>query len=355
MEFTATVAVGGCHLETPSCRVRLTGVRSQESGVNHFECRVCGDPIPLLCSRKQEHKEFPVCAAADCRAVAKQRSAMDPAVFRHHLRFRQRVISEKRGRQAARQRLVEELRAQETRENQEILRQCLSQHPKLSEDDLDLLEIPSGHSATSVLPNDRIRRYAQHLQKTISEAAENSEAAHVPTDEKARNQLLDSETQFSENPQLRIISDQLCGMCKGGCCTDGGDTAYIGVHTVRQFMDAHPELSEEQVLDAYLSRLGSETVSNACINQTSAGCVLPREMRSATCNGYYCDSLRLWHERPHEERSGMVLAVQRSNSNWRRFDLDCHNSIVDVAVVRVGNIVPLTLNEESPVPVVDRQ
>lgn len=316
------------------------------SPVDNLECSVCGAAIRFPHTLKSDQKEFPVCKEWDCRIVARQRSSMAPANFLHHLKFRRKIICDKRDREAARKNRVAALKENESRENLEILRQALNQNPALSEEDIDLLVIPSGHSAIGTLPDDRIRDYTEHLKKTISEAAAHADASLAQADEKARQQLRETELRFSADPKLRTISDQLCGMCKGGCCTAGGDTAYITVDTIRRFMDEHPDLSAEQILNIYVSRVSSETVTSACINQTKAGCALPREMRSDTCNGYYCDALQSWHERPIEERSSTVLAIRRCNSNWRRFDLDSLNAVVDVAMVRSNEIVPLSIKLE---------
>ncbi|MEQ9410890.1 MAG: hypothetical protein RIK87_24470 [Fuerstiella sp.] len=314
----------------------------------HSECAVCGDPIPSLSRGRLQEPTFPVCRAAECRMVASEWSTMDPTVFRHQLRIRRRLIRERRQRAAVRRQRLAERRIREAAEAQQIIRDVLHRHSELSADDFDTLEIPSGHTATSMLEPDRVENYTRHLREMVSRAAQSSlEAAPVEADKKAPQELQRSEARFAESPTLRIISDRLCEMCKGGCCTAGGDTAYIRVDTVRRFMNRHQELSPEDVLQAYLSKVSSETVTGACINQTGSGCGLPREMRSDTCNGYYCDSLRNWHERPAQERCDTVLAVQRSNANWCQTDLDSPNSVVDVALVSTTSTERMNIRPEQ--------
>ena len=41
----------------------------------------------------------------------------------------------------------------------------------------------------------------------------------------------------------------------------------------------------------YLGKLGGTTYRGSCIYHGAAGCELPREMRSDTCNGFYCADL----------------------------------------------------------------
>lgn len=271
---------------------------------------------------------------------------MPPAIFRHYLKFQKRIIGEKRKRQALGRERVEALKARERYENQEILSNVLSQNTGLSRGDLDVLEIPSGLSTTSTPHDDRIRNYENHLRKMISQAEEYDDLMKTHADENGRLLLEETEKRFSEDSELQVISDRICGMCKGGCCSTGGDKAYISVVTIKRFMDENPNLTANEVLAAYLSKISSETISDACINQTDEGCSLPREMRSDTCNGFYCDSIRAWHDRALEERSHTVLAIQRCNSNWHKFNIDSLNTVVDVALVRTDSNIPCTFDIE---------
>jgi hypothetical protein len=109
------------------------------------------------------------------------------------------------------------------------------------------------------------------------------------------------------------------------------------VLTIRQFMDANPALSGEAVLNAYLSKLCPESVAGSCINQTATGCALPRDMRSATCNGYYCEPLKKYQEKAAQgDVPRRVFAVQRAKSDWGRSDITRENRIVNVALVDHG-------------------
>ena len=153
------------------------------------------------------------------------------------------------------------------------------------------------------------------------------------------------EAHVPEDSLLNVISDQLCGMCKGSCCAAGGNVAYLTVETIRQFKQQNPDLSAEEILQAYMSRVPVESVTSACINQTSTGCALPREMRSDTCNEYFCDTLKGWREREQERES--VLAIQRDTPLWIRSGSGQRNDIHQVALIdRSGS---------SPLPVCDNE
>ena len=273
---------------------------------------------------------------------------MAPGVFAEHLRSQGSVIREKRALQVAHRKRVDQYDARADRENRQILSEVLLQHAGLSEADVELLEIPSGYSETSALTDDRIREYTEHLQKMVREAVD---ALNAPSDEKVLPEGRDFELCFSEDSDVQAISDRLCGMCKGGCCTRGGNTSYLSESTISRFMNDHPELSAPEIVQRYLSKLAPKTLTGACINQTKAGCALPREMRSDGCSTFYCDPLATWHEQPPDQRKTTVLAIQRRESYWVQLDLDSPDSIVNVALVHaegtVRNLGNLTRNVRS--------
>ena len=77
-------------------------------------------------------------------------------------------------------------------------------------------------------------------------------------------------------------------------------------------------------------------MTGACVNQTASGCVLPRSLRSDVCNSYYCDSLRKLHgEWEAGEVPNALLVVQRSHTNWNRFEGEGVNPVVGVRLVNL--------------------
>lgn len=249
-------------------------------------------------------------------------------------------------RAAYRQR-VGERKAREQNEHDAIVRRVLEAPSELAEQEFDVLVIPAGFASTSALPAERIHEYAEHLRKIIIEVDDGPGATTARAYQKMRERVEKVEAQFAEEPTLRIISNRMCGMCKGGCCTSGGNAAFITSATIKRVKEQMPGLSDEDIVQAYLSRLSTQTMTGACINQTTTGCVLPTEMRSDTCNGFYCDTLSDWHGRPREERADTVLAIQRSETYWNRNDRDLSNHIVDVALVKAETSVQVMVNLDS--------
>jgi hypothetical protein len=240
-----------------------------------------------------------------------------------------------------------ERKALEERENDTIVQRVLETTTELAEQDFDVVVIPSGYADTSALPDERIQKYAEHLRKVASEAHDSTDESTTKTHQERRLLVENTEAQFAAEPGLRDISNRLCGMCKGGCCAAGGTAAYITSATIKREKKRQPGLSDEDIVQMYLSRLSSQTITNACVNLTTIGCVLPTEMRSDICNGFHCDTLSAWHDRPREERANTVLAIQRSGTYWERNDLTQSRQVVEVALVKAEALVPLTVNVKA--------
>ena len=236
-----------------------------------------------------------------------------------------------------------ERKALEERENDTIVRRALETATGLAEQDFDVVVIPSGYADTSELPGERIQKYAEHLRKVTSEAHQSTDKSIARNHRKTRHLFEKTEARFAAEPGLRDISNRMCAMCKGGCCADGGNAAYITSATIKREKKRQPGLSDEDLVQAYLSRLSSQTITNACINQTTSGCALPIEMRSDTCNGFHCDTLSAWLDRPREERANTVFAIQRSGTYSERNDLTLPHRVVEVALLKAEAFVPLTV------------
>ena len=235
----------------------------------------------------------------------------------------------------------------EKHENDRIVQRVLATVSGLAEQDFDVVVIPSGYAGTSKLPDERIRLYAEHLRKMISEAHESPDESSTRNHREKRLLAEEVEALFAAEPGLRDISSRMCGMCRGGCCAAGGTNAYITSATIQREKKRQPGLSDEDLVQQYLSRLPSQTITNGCVNLTTSGCVLPTEMRSEICNGFHCDGLSAWLDRPREERANAVLAIKRSGTYWERNDLSKSHQVVEVALVKAESVQPLPTNVKA--------
>jgi hypothetical protein len=176
-------------------------------------------------------------------------------------------------------------------------------------------QIP-GNAVRSVLPANsdpivpqdpsRRARFAEHLAE-ITEAAVLDQARLVsdPVDE--------SRTSGRES-----LSAGVCAACRGSCCRAGGDEAYLTEETMVRALQAHPEWTRAQIMDAYLKHLPAETVLNSCIYHSATGCGLPRDLRSSTCNRYLCGKLKNLLAGLPEQNPPPILAVMFDDGTWAR-------------------------------------
>lgn len=83
-----------------------------------------------------------------------------------------------------------------------------------------------------------------------------------------------------------------CSACRGKCCGNGGDHAFLRTRTIREYMAANASLTDDDVVDAYVSHLPVRSMHPGCVFQGVQGCTLPRVMRSSICNAYVCGGLQ---------------------------------------------------------------
>jgi hypothetical protein len=276
-------------------------------------CVVCA----AVLGRSAAADPFPSCETIACRMIVSRRAELGEAGFRHYLRIQagqtQCRLAEARISLARRQ-----AEQQENASAWAILHAML---PVAVPDPLRLV-LPSGPPQAYNVTAQRRRRYRKHLHQVIAEAHRIEPGSSPLTGSVA--------TRASESK----MPGQLCALCGGGCCTRGGDHAYLSAASLRRFMALQPEMSANDVVAAYLDRLPRKSQAGSCINHTSGGCGLPREMRSDTCNNYACESLaRLQFAQRGTQPPQAVLIVRRKQDNWHRTAPGLDNMITDRAVL----------------------
>jgi len=248
--------------------------------------------------------------------VVSRRAALGEARFGHYLAIQVRQVR----RQAALAAAATARSQAEAAENAAAWTSLrLRLRPAAADGDLQLL-LPSGPRHARRLASVRRERYRAHLLGIAAEAACGPPAHQPRADDPAG--------------PASSLPGRLCALCGGGCCTRGGEHAYLGAATLRRFMDAHPQLSKEEVAAAYLDRVAPRTQSGSCINHTRKGCSLPREMRSDICNRFACESLaRLQAAQRGGQPVRVVLVVRRRQDQWRRADPALDNAVNGAALL----------------------
>ncbi len=323
------------------------GLTAHQS-TSQITCEICGCAINHPDTLLITDPEYPVCRAFDCRKNLGHKSSMNPALFKAHIAFQRKLHAERINREAKQKKHIEEVTARENKEHKQVLRSVLDNHPALNKNNLHMLVIPSGMTQLTPLPNERVADYTQHLTNIIKQAADYTCAADVVQDQHyvAHEKLAKLEQQFAKYPTLHTISDRVCSLCRGGCCASGKEHAYLSVITMRRYMDNYPAMTQQALVDKYLSHIPPETIEDSCINQTTTGCALPRELRSDICNKYYCSALKQY-QALQIDRVGTdsALVIQRSATHWNQFNPQVHNDINRVALIdeHKTHIIPVSL------------
>ena len=301
-------------------------------------CVVCGATMGRGAVSDQS---TPSCQAVACRMVMSRRAEMGEPGFRHYLQTqaRHRQFQADLARAAAQRKLAE------VDQNAAAWQHLRARLPAgLTPEPLRLL-LPSGPRRASRPAAQRRARYREHLLKIVGEAQGLTDSAADPAGTPA-------------TARASAMPGQLCALCGGGCCTKGGDQAYLSAATMRRFMQAHPDLTPDQVVSAYLERVAGQTQSGSCINHTGQGCSLPTDMRSHICNRFSCESLaRLQAAQRLPDAVHAVLIVRRKQDHWWRNEPVVDNAIIALAVLgetQLTRIAPSALKrlrqaDEAPV------
>jgi hypothetical protein len=86
------------------------------------------------------------------------------------------------------------------------------------------------------------------------------------------------------------VAQTACSLCKGRCCRNGDDDAFLDDRTLARVRLAKPVTDERDVLRLYLDCV-PVAYRDSCIFHGNRGCTLDRSLRADICNTYYCGGL----------------------------------------------------------------
>jgi len=305
-----------------------------------FQCAVCGDPIPFADTLLQRGNPNLVCRSFDCQRLIKLKSQYHPAQYDAAVNFHRRQLQERRAREAAIQQHKQKIEQEEAEQDQALLTDLLAQQPALSDTPPEIIPLPQGLTATTADNADRIEKYREYLQGVIQQAFEYDSIRDIPSDQHmdAQEKMQQQDAMFEAQPALKALSTTLCTLCKGGCCPEGGDHAFIKTITIWRRIEADPSLTAEQILQEYLAYIPAQTISGGCINQTPSGCALPRGIRSDVCNSFFCVTLRNLQKQCQTQPPRHLFVVLRSNHNWNRYEAEAANPVVATHLIDVTQL-----------------
>ena len=287
-------------------------------------CEFCG-AIVRIPNAFPEQRQGCVCDSAECRALAARKSTVNAAAFAHLVRMRARQAREQRERDLAAARQLRKHKDAEAAVNEVLWRSLAGQHGPHPAAEYARVVLPCGPRRLVNLPQWRRNLYRDHLNRTISKAA------LAP----ARNESRPAaDGEQSAHDPAPAMESRLCAACGGGCCTRGGESAYITVDTIRRYMRNHPLARPREILAAYLDRVANRTELQSCVNHGEYGCTLPRDMRSDVCNSYRCGALNEWRRRSTEAPAPRgALVIVRRQDNWSRDKTIEFNEVIATTLI----------------------
>ena len=106
---------------------------------------------------------------------------------------------------------------------------------------------------------------------------------------------------------------RLCAACRGSCCHDGGDHAFLDDPSLRRVVRDHPQRAVRTLPRLYLDHLPDESFEGSCVYHGRRGCTLPRDLRGNLCNRFLCRGLREAEERAATMEEARACLVVRSD------------------------------------------
>jgi hypothetical protein len=157
---------------------------------------------------------------------------------------------------------------------------------KLDTDDDDEslpVMVPRNDKETVPISPDRVRRLRKHLILTLRAMRAMKKREHPPSP------LWPEPEGFAAR-----VAHTACSLCKGWCCRNGEDHAFLDETTMARVRRARSALNARSLVRLYVDRVPEVAYKNSCIFHGKKGCTLDRSLRSDVCNDYFCDGLHIY-------------------------------------------------------------
>jgi hypothetical protein len=146
------------------------------------------------------------------------------------------------------------------------------------------VELPGFAASLVAVPPQRREALTAHLANVLA-AAE-----HVAAEPPVANDMPLRSGEIDRAAACRAAA--ACAACRGYCCRNGCDSAYLDAKAIAGISGSLPHLARDELLAAYAGAVPQMSYEGSCIFHTAQGCNLPRQMRSPVCLAYYCWPLK---------------------------------------------------------------
>jgi hypothetical protein len=107
---------------------------------------------------------------------------------------------------------------------------------------------------------------------------------------------------------VAAVVNAACSLCKGWCCRNGADDAFLDDRTLARHMAEDGDITDENIMRQYLDRVPLAAHQDSCIFHSKHGCTLDRKMRADICNTYFCGGLSAYMRAKAAPEPTVVLA-----------------------------------------------
>jgi hypothetical protein len=172
------------------------------------------------------------------------------------------------------------------------------QNFKASADDDSLpVMVPRNDMALVPISPERVRRLRKHLVVTLRSLRTTKNPEH-------------SASPVRPEPEgfAARVARAACSLCKGWCCRNGEDNAFLDETTMGRVRCARSALDVRAVLRLYVERVPEVGYEDSCIFHGKQGCTLDRSLRSDVCNSYFCGGLQVYMTSGDAVTPTMIIA-----------------------------------------------
>jgi hypothetical protein len=143
--------------------------------------------------------------------------------------------------------------------------------------------VPRNDKAAVPISPDRVRRLRKHLVLTLRAMRAMKKREHCV-----------SPIRSEPEGFAARVTRTACSLCKGWCCRNGEDHAFLDETTLARVRRARLGLDVRSLVRLYVDRVPEVGYKNSCIFHGKKGCTLDRSLRSDVCNDYFCDGLHIY-------------------------------------------------------------
>ena len=152
----------------------------------------------------------------------------------------------------------------------------------VADDDSLPVMVPRNDKTAVPISRERVRRLRKHLIVILRELRMIKDPQH-------------SVSPLRPEPEgfAARVTRTACSLCKGWCCTNGADHAYLDHETISRVGRAR-SLDVRAMLRLYIDQMPEVGYEGSCIFHGKHGCTLDRSLRSDVCNSYFCGGLQVY-------------------------------------------------------------